>query len=81
MLGEAADGFQAVEMIERQRPDLVLLDVQMPGLDGFGVLEALEAPPPVVFITAFSALTALPSSTLTGSVRSSPGSRVATNCG
>jgi two-component system, LytTR family, response regulator len=45
-------------MIHRRRPDLVFLDVQMPGLDGFGVLRALpagEAPPLVIFATAFDA--------------------------
>ena len=53
LTGQAGDGVQAVEMIERERPDLVLLDVQMPGLDGFGVIETLEEPPPVVFVTAY----------------------------
>jgi len=53
IIGEAGDGVQAVEMIEREKPDLVLLDIQMPGLDGFGVIEALAAPPPVVFVTAY----------------------------
>ena len=51
--GEASDGVQAVEMIEDQAPDLVLLDIQMPGLDGFGVVEALDAPPPIIFVTAY----------------------------
>jgi DNA-binding LytR/AlgR family response regulator len=53
LIGEAEDGAQAVEMIERERPDLVLLDIQMPGLDGFGVVEALDDPPPVIFVTAY----------------------------
>ena len=53
VIGEAEDGVQAVEMIERERPDLVLLDIQMPGLDGFGVMEALADPPPIVFVTAY----------------------------
>jgi len=53
LIGEAEDGAQAVEMIERERPDLVLLDIQMPGLDGFGVVEALDDPPPLVFVTAY----------------------------
>jgi two-component system LytT family response regulator len=53
VIGEAADGVQAVEMIEEQRPDLVLLDIQMPGLDGFGVLQALEEPPAIIFVTAY----------------------------
>jgi two-component system LytT family response regulator len=53
LIGEAEDGVQAVEMIERERPDLVLLDIQMPGLDGFGVIEALADPPPIIFVTAY----------------------------
>jgi two-component system LytT family response regulator len=53
LIGEAEDGLQAVELIEREQPDLVLLDIQMPGLDGFGVIEALEEPPPIVFVTAY----------------------------
>jgi len=53
LIGEAEGGVQAVEMIERERPDLVLLDIQMPGLDGFGVIEALEDPPLVIFVTAY----------------------------
>jgi DNA-binding LytR/AlgR family response regulator len=53
LAGEAADGTAAVVMIERETPDLVLLDIQMPGLDGFGVIEALEHPPPIIFVTAY----------------------------
>jgi DNA-binding LytR/AlgR family response regulator len=53
IIGEAEDGVQAVEMIEALSPDLVLLDIQMPGLDGFGVIEALEDPPPIIFVTAY----------------------------
>jgi two-component system LytT family response regulator len=53
VIGEAKDGAQAVEMIEAQSPDLVLLDIQMPGLDGFGVVEALEDPPSIIFVTAY----------------------------
>ena len=53
LIGEAEDGPQAVELIEREHPDLVLLDIQMPGLDGFGVIEALEELPPIVFVTAY----------------------------
>jgi len=53
LIGQAEGGVQAVEMIERERPDLVLLDIQMPGLDGFGVIEALEDPPPIIFVTAY----------------------------
>ena len=53
VIGEAKDGVQAVEMIEAQSPELVLLDIQMPGLDGFGVVEALEDPPAIIFVTAY----------------------------
>ena len=52
--GEAADGLMAVEMIRALAPDLIFLDVQMPGLSGFDVLAELEdVPLPViVFVTA-----------------------------
>jgi DNA-binding LytR/AlgR family response regulator len=53
LIGEAADGIQAMELIEKKNPDLVLLDIQMPRLDGFGVLRMLENPPLVIFITAY----------------------------
>jgi DNA-binding LytR/AlgR family response regulator len=54
--GEARDGIEAVAAIERDRPDLVFLDVQMPGLDGFEVLRSLPAGtkwPLIVFATAY----------------------------
>jgi two-component system, LytTR family, response regulator len=52
---EAPDGVRAVDVIREESPDLVFLDVQMPGLDGFEVVEALvpDALPHVVFVTAF----------------------------
>ena len=53
VVGEAQDGLQAVERIEALSPDLVLLDIQMPGLNGFEVIEALADPPPVIFVTAY----------------------------
>jgi two-component system LytT family response regulator len=55
IVGEATDGSEAAEMIARLRPDLVFLDVQMPGLDGFGVLETVADVhlPVVVFVTAY----------------------------
>lgn len=55
VVGEAGDGTEAVELVRRAKPDLLFLDVQMPGLDGFGVLQALEAdiPPAVIFVTAY----------------------------
>lgn len=53
--GECANGREAIAAIERERPDLVLLDVQMPGLGGFDVVEAVgaEQMPAVVFVTAY----------------------------
>jgi len=54
LVGECADGQEALEVIRRQAPDLIFLDIQMPELDGFGVLEALNGPQPViVFVTAY----------------------------
>jgi two-component system, LytTR family, response regulator len=51
--GECANGFEAVKTIGEAKPDLVFLDVQMPKLDGFEVLELLDDPPAVVFSTAY----------------------------
>lgn len=55
IVGEAASGHEAVTAIAELRPDVVLLDIQMPVLDGFGVVEAVgaDAMPPVVFVTAY----------------------------
>jgi two-component system LytT family response regulator len=54
VVGECPDGLQAIEAIRNLSPDLVFLDIEMPGLDGFEVVEAIgpEAMPPVVFVTA-----------------------------
>ena len=55
IIGECQNGEEAVEAIREMRPDVVFLDVQMPGLDGFGVLGALdgETLPQIVFVTAY----------------------------
>jgi two-component system, LytTR family, response regulator len=55
VIGEVGDGQQAIDAIRQERPDLVFLDVQMPSVDGFGVLRALEGEimPYVVFVTAY----------------------------
>lgn len=54
VVGEAADGVRAVALIRELKPDLLILDIQMPGLTGFEVLEALGEPrPQVIFATAF----------------------------
>jgi len=54
VVGEASDGEAAVEAIGRLRPELVFLDVQMPGLPGTEVLRRIERQPFVIFTTAFS---------------------------
>ena len=55
LVGECASGTEALEAIAEQRPDLVFLDIQMPGLDGLGVVAELERAemPIVVFVTAY----------------------------
>lgn len=55
LLGECVNGREAVEAIHEDRPDLVFLDIQMPEMDGFGVLDTLrpEELPVVIFVTAF----------------------------
>jgi two-component system LytT family response regulator len=55
VVGEAGNGLEAVKLIESTAPDLVFLDVQMPELDGFGVVEAIgvDRMPPTLFVTAF----------------------------
>lgn len=55
VVAEAANGNEAVEVIQREKPDVVLLDIQMPGLDGFGVVYALDlqSMPEFVFVTAY----------------------------
>jgi two-component system LytT family response regulator len=58
IVAECGDGPEAVEGIIEHAPDVVFLDIKMPALDGFDVLEALEAtqiPPAIVFVTAFDA--------------------------
>jgi two-component system LytT family response regulator len=55
IVGECADGRQALAAIKKESPDLVFLDIQMPELDGFGVIAGLEdvAAPAFVFVTAY----------------------------
>jgi two-component system LytT family response regulator len=54
IVGEAGDGVEAVNLIETSRPDIVLLDIQMPEMDGFQVIEALDMDPlpHIIFVTA-----------------------------
>ncbi|MCL4811720.1 MAG: LytTR family DNA-binding domain-containing protein [Vicinamibacteraceae bacterium] len=55
VVGESGDGGEAIAEIRAKKPDLVFLDVQMPVVDGFGVLQALdtELPRAVIFVTAY----------------------------
>jgi two-component system LytT family response regulator len=53
VLAECANGFEAVKAISEKKPDLVFLDVQMPKLDGFEVLELIGQEVAVIFVTAF----------------------------
>jgi len=53
IVADCANGFEAVKAVADHKPDLVLLDVQMPKLDGFEVLELLGRDQPVIFVTAY----------------------------
>jgi len=53
IVAECANGFEAVKVVGDTKPDLILLDVQMPKLDGFEVLELIGGDVPVIFVTAY----------------------------
>lgn len=53
IVAECANGFEAVKAIAELEPELVFLDIQMPKLDGFEVLELVDVPPAVIFVTAY----------------------------
>lgn len=53
IVGEAANGVEALEAIEEFRPDLVFLDIEMPGFGGFEVIQQLANVPAIVFVTAY----------------------------
>lgn len=50
---ECNDGFEGVKAIMHHQPDLIFLDIQMPKINGFEMLELIEQPPAVIFVTAF----------------------------
>jgi two-component system, LytTR family, response regulator len=50
---ECNDGFEGVKAIQQHEPDLIFLDIQMPKINGFEMLEVIDQPPPVIFTTAF----------------------------
>lgn len=53
VVAECGDGFEGVKAIAQHKPDLIFLDIQMPKINGFEMLELLETPPGVIFTTAF----------------------------
>jgi two-component system LytT family response regulator len=53
ILQECNDGFEGVKAIMQHQPDLIFLDIQMPKINGFELLELIETPPAVIFTTAF----------------------------
>lgn len=53
IVAECNDGFEGLKAIQQQHPDLVFLDIQMPKINGFEMLELIDSPPSVIFTTAF----------------------------
>ncbi len=53
IISECNNGFEGVKAISEHKPDLVFLDIQMPKINGFEMLELIDNPPPVIFTTAF----------------------------
>jgi two-component system, LytTR family, response regulator len=53
LVAECNDGFEGIKAIQQFQPDLVFLDIQMPKINGFEMLELLEQPPSIIFTTAF----------------------------
>src|SRR5881392_4527990 len=53
LMQECGDGFEGLKAIQQYQPDLIFLDIQMPKINGFEMLELIENPPPVIFTTAF----------------------------
>ena len=53
IMQECNDGFEGVKAVAQHKPDLIFLDIQMPKINGFEMLELIDEPPGVIFTTAF----------------------------
>ena len=53
LVQECSDGFEGVKAIQQHQPDLIFLDIQMPKINGFEMLELIDNPPQIIFTTAF----------------------------
>jgi two-component system, LytTR family, response regulator len=53
VVAECGDGFEGIKLIQQEKPELVFLDIQMPKINGFEMLELIDDPPAIIFITAF----------------------------
>ena len=53
IMQECSNGFEGVKAVQEHKPNLIFLDIQMPKINGFEMLELIENPPPVIFTTAF----------------------------
>jgi len=53
LVQECSDGFEGLKAIQQHQPDLIFLDIQMPKINGFEMLELIEQPPSIIFTTAF----------------------------
>ncbi|MGK9475180.1 LytR/AlgR family response regulator transcription factor [Melioribacter sp. OK-6-Me] len=53
IVGECSNGFEAIKMLNEVKPDLIFIDIQMPKITGFEMLELIDEPPAIIFTTAF----------------------------
>jgi two-component system LytT family response regulator len=53
LVQECGDGFEGLKAIQRYKPDCIFLDIQMPKINGFEMLELVDEPPAIIFTTAF----------------------------
>ena len=53
VIGEANNGFDGAKLVQSEKPDLIFLDIQMPKINGFEMLELIEEPPSIIFCTAY----------------------------